>query len=113
MKAQKLKRVYIKEEFVAITEDPMQAILIDQLLELADDTGWTDLSAEELAKECLLNISRQTIRKNIAELVKKGFVIERRKKDWSDHTLQYHVDMNVVIKAVHEKGLTVEGYRLR
>ncbi|ADU32005.1 hypothetical protein [Evansella cellulosilytica] len=133
-----LRRVIIKEEFVAITGDYKLAIVLNQLLEYAQQYasfvhveyeeengqniplivntgGWFNVTSEEVARQTLMNISSKTMREYIKALVKKGWVEERDNPShkWN-RTKQYRVNHDQVRKSLLHVGydstvLTIEG----
>jgi len=134
----KLKRVVLKEELVALTGDHVKAILLQQLLywtervkdidkfleeeitrTYIEDTsqllhhGWIYKRAEEMAEECLLTLSKNTILRELALLVEKGFVDRRSnpKMGW-DKTYQYRVNISFIDQKLRHLGYRgLDGYR--
>lgn len=140
MQPRKLKRVVIKEEFIELTGNLNEAVLLNQLLYwqervndydnlLAEEisrmqetgiepnveisNGWIYKKAEELAEETLLKASRQTIRNTINKLIEKGYVLQRRnpKYNW-DKTLQYRINFPKLMSDLQGIGYALEGYEL-
>jgi hypothetical protein len=130
-----LRRVVIKEELVAITEDPLSAMLLNQFLywaekrrdfddfireekkrgvdvgDLDKDYGWTYKRVEDLASEILTDASSTTVRRRLQELVSSGFLDERRNPDRPfDRILQYRPDLVKIRKSVEDIGYTLENY---
>ncbi len=130
----KKRRVILKEEIHAITNDLYETLLLCQLIywqqrckdydkyiieeknrQLRNGItdiqsspltgGWIYKTAEELGKECFMDLSTSTIRKYLLSLKKKGFIKTRRNPLYPfDKSLQYKVDMEYVIEQVKSKG---------
>lgn len=107
----KLKRIIIKEEYVAITGDFVKAVILDRFIYcskiiLTDITdGWFYKTAEELSEETMLGLSVASMRTHIKALVDLNFISERNnpKYKW-DRTKQYRVNLVEIVKALNEKG---------
>lgn len=136
----KLKRVTIKEEFVALTGDPIKAILLNQFIywseRVADfdafideektraeqsglsvtmeaTNGWIYKTAEELSKETMLNISQATILRHVKFLVVNDWLDERNNPvhKW-DRTKQYRVNLLKIHKDLVEIGYALQDYKI-
>ncbi len=135
--ARKLKRAIIKEEFVAITGDYIEAIILNQFIYWSERVsdfdkfieqenerarrhgmsesdlthGWIYKTCAELSEETMLMLSDQSMRRHIQCLTEKGFISERTnpKYKW-DRTKQYRVNVVEIAKALSEKGYTLDGY---
>ena len=132
MEAIKLKRIFIKEELYAITNDTIESIILGQFIYwqervkdydlflkeeearcLSNNTpfnanmtnGWIYKKASELIEECMLNVSENTIRRYISNLEEKGFISSRKNPNikW-DRTLQYRANMKFIIESIKNKG---------
>lgn len=133
---QKLKRVVIKEELVALTGDYVQAIILNQFIYWSERTkdfdqyiaeerqrdplasislthGWVYKSAEELNKELMLGMSDNTIRRYLKKLIDADYLNERNnpKLAW-DRTLQYRPNMIKIQTDLQAMGYALEGYQL-
>ncbi|MEG1416835.1 MAG: DUF6017 domain-containing protein [Clostridium sp.] len=137
---EKLKRVVIKEELVALTGDYRPALLLNQLIywsqrvsdfdkfikeenERKLNEGMTDLSepqngwiyktAAELSEELMVGMSHPTIRKYLKQLIENGWIDERKnpKYKW-DKTTQYRVNITKIQKDLLVLGYALEGYRM-
>lgn len=136
---QKLKRIVIKEEFVTLTGNYIEAIILNQFLfwtERVDDfdkfileekkraenegieinmplcNGWIYKTAEELSEETMLNLSPKTIRGYLRNLIEKGYLEERNNPLYKwDKTLQYRVNLIKIIKDLFTLGYNLEGYK--
>ena len=133
----RLKRAVIKEEFVALTGDVIEALILNQFLYWSDrindidqwireenarraaedrdeielNHGWIYKSAAQLNEELMLGMSEVTIRRKIKHLVEKGFIQERKSpsRSW-DRTLQYRVNLQRIRKALNEIGYELQGF---
>lgn len=132
MEIKKLKRVVIKEELYALTEDTNEAIVLGQLIywqervkdydrfleeekarmlqngeehDIEKQNGWMYKKASELVSECMLNVSEVTMRRYLQHLVERKFIECRKnpKYKW-DKTLQYRVNMEYIISKIRELG---------
>jgi hypothetical protein len=141
MNVTKLKRAVIKEELVAITGDYVKAILLNQLLYwtdrmydvdkyLREETariskhgneevqidlthGWIYKKADELSEETLLCMAGKNLLKHLNQLIEMGYVSRRNNEKYKyDRTYQYRVNMENVIRALNEKGYSLDGYRV-
>lgn len=136
----KLKRAIIREEYVAITGDMVEAVMLNQFIywtermwefdklildEAArceahaieqDQTdltnGWIWKKAVELGEEICSTDSEATINRKLNKLVEKGFLERRRspKYKW-DKTYQYRVDIKNIIIALHSEGYVFADYK--
>lgn len=136
----KLKRIVIKEEFVALTGNYVDAIILNQFIywservkdfdeyqreekQIADrcdeeftpnySNGWIYKKAEQLSEETMLGLSASNIRKHIQNLVNKGFLAERNNPRYKwDKTKQYRVQFTAIQKSLSELGYSLDGYKL-
>lgn len=75
--------------------------------------GWIYKSAEELAEETMLGISRTNIRRIVKQLVEKGYILERRNPNYSwDRTYQYNVNFEQIQHDLLKIGYSLPGYTL-
>lgn len=138
--ARELKRVVIKEEFVALTGDHVKAAILDRFdqrqkqvedfdrfireekaralagggeVNIGETGGWIYKEAAELVEETMLNVSERTINRRVEELVQSGLLIRRRnpKHQW-DRTWQYRLDLFALRAALAELGYVLEGWFL-
>jgi len=139
MNEQKLKRAVIKEELVALTGDYIKAILLNQLIYWSEhmrgvdlfikeeqerlsnhkmpygdfecSRGWIYKKAEELSSETMLNLSPQTIHRNLTQLIESGFISKRNnpKYKW-DRTIQYRVNIAFIQHELNKIGYNLDGY---
>ena len=70
--------------------------------------------ASDLISECMLNVSENTIRKYISNLIKKGFITNRSNPLYKwDRTTQYRVNMANVINTIKNIGYDgLSGWKL-
>lgn len=125
------KVAVIREEFVALTKDPMTAIVLNQLVYwtervkdfdffLAEEKtinpgcnvhprhGWIYKSAEELSEETMIQVSQTTMRRYLQSLISAGWIDKRSNAEnkW-DKTVQYRVNLRKL-----QEDLAVLGYAL-
>ena len=135
-----LKRVVIKEEFVALTGDHVEAVILAQLeywharpkeidryileersrgqgegdvegIRLTE--GWIYKKSEELIEETMLQISRQSMRRKLQKLVAAGWVLERHNPHHRyDQTLQYRLDLWKIREDLRGLGYELQGWVL-
>jgi len=132
MEAIKLKRIVIKEELFAITNDTIESIILGQFIywqERVKDydlflkeeekrcldnnepfnvnmsNGWIYKKSSDLINECMLSVSENTVRRYINNLEEKGFISSRKNPNikW-DKTLQYRANMKFIIESIKNKG---------
>jgi len=137
---QKLKRVVIKEEFVALTGDIIKAIILNQFIYWSErvqdfdkfiqeekarakvddeeiniklNNGWIYKSAEELSEETMLNLAHNTIRRHIKYLTEKGWLDQRTNPDrkW-DRTTQYRVNLVKINSDLMKIGYILQDYKV-
>ena len=137
----KLKRVVVKEELVALTGDIIRALILNQFLywtERVQDFdkfieeekermsiekegeysfpiekrhGWIYKSAEELAKEIMLNKHKTTVLRHIDFLVKNGWVEKRRNPRFKwDKTFQYRVNFKKLKEDLEKIGYSLQEW---
>ena len=138
MKATKLKRVVLKEEFVAITESLEGALIlaqmcywseriydIDQFLEeecreYAESNslkhhGWIRKSAKQLAEDMNWAMCGRTIQRHFEHLVNLKFLDKRTNPNPAykfDRSYQYRVNFCEIQKALKSKGYRLSGYKV-
>lgn len=133
----KLKRAVIKEELIEITGNFARAVILNQFIYWAErvkdfdefirqenaiaerhgeppkelTAGWIYKTAEELASETMLGLSKSNMRNHIKALVEMGFISERNnpKYKW-DRTIQYRVNLTTIERALRKKGYHLDGY---
>lgn len=138
MKASKLGRMVLKEEFFAITGCLEEAIIlnqmcywserikeIDKFLEeeytmLVDHVpvlahGWIYKSASELVGEMFGAVSEKTMNRILDKLVNKNFLRRRvnpNPKYKFDKTYHYRVNFVEIILKLKAKGMPLSGYQV-
>ena len=137
-KPEKLKRVVIKEELVALTDDYIAALALCQFLywserrndfdkfileekqrqpELNADLthGWIYKSIEELHTELMLkSLSPSTLRRRVETLIERGWIDRRRNPQFKwDKTWQYRPNIFKIQRDLFELGYSLEGYPLQ
>lgn len=91
------KRIIVKEELILLTGHFYRAILLNYFLEVKADSDWISKKSEMISSDCLLDLSKQTIRKHLKTLVDDGFLMQRRNPNsvW-DKTMQYKVNLEKI-----------------
>lgn len=134
----KLKRAVIKEEFVEVTGDQLEAILLNQILYWTDKTGpkrykkwleeestrtlgeskvenleggWIYKKVDEIKEETMSTASSSTIARKLNELNEKGYIFKRKnpKNKW-DKTFQYRINALKLIKDLEEHDYHLQEY---
>jgi hypothetical protein len=131
-----LKVAVIREEFVALTGDTFQAIVLNQFIYWVQKVndfdkfileerlknpdcnvslrhGWIYKKAQDLIEETMLHISEVTMRRVIKGLVDRGWIEERTNLDnkW-DKVLQYRPDLTKIQKDLYNLGFSLSGFPL-
>lgn len=133
----KLKRAVLKEELCALTGDPIAAIVLQQFLYWSERTkdvdkfiaeertrnpdtdieplhGWIYKSSDELADELMGLTSASTLRRRIIELVKNGWLDERKNPKYAwDRTLQYRPNIQKIQLDLFRMGYVLSDYPLQ
>ncbi|TEB04753.1 Replication initiation and membrane attachment [Pelotomaculum schinkii] len=136
----RLKRVIIKEEFVALTGDMCKAIILNQFIywsERVNDfdkfiaeekirseqssmdmiieptNGWIYKTAEELSEETMLGMAPNTILRHVKALLEKGWLDERYNPNhkW-DRTKQYRVNLLKINQDLVKIGYVLQDYKV-
>lgn len=135
----KLKRVVIKEEFLELTGDFVEAIILNQFfywnerMEYLDKIieeeisraksnnidvnmplteGWIYKKAEQLQEEIMIS-TPSNINKKINDLVEKGYLEKRNNPNYAwDRTLQYRLNISKIVVDLGKLGYTLEGYKI-
>ena len=138
MVERELKRILLKEEFVALTGDYIKAIMLAQLeywqkrakefdkfvdeekerltkegveINMTPSHGWIYKSAQELSSETMLGFSKSSIRSHLKELINMGYVLERQNPyhKW-DRTMQYRLDLIKIKKDLNSLGYELQDW---
>ncbi len=137
----RLKRVVIKEEFVELTGDFIKALILNQFLywtervkdfdqfireekeratkegievNILESGGWIYKTGEELLDELMINTTIKTFRKHLKELIEMKYLHERKNPHFKwDQTKQYRVDLVKINNDLLQKGLNLQGYKLK
>lgn len=132
MEPQKLKRIVIKEEFVAITGNYIDAILLSQLLywservrdfdlfikqeqienEIEPKYGWIYKSYLELSNETMIGLSPSNVKKHLEKLIELGFVSSRQNKNKWDRRKEYKINLIAIQNELLKNGYALDGYAL-
>lgn len=135
----KIKKVVLREDLLAITGDYRKAIILNQFIywservsdadkfieqenEIAKKNneterdlfyGWIYKTSTELADEIMLGISSSQVGRYVKELCDCGFLSKRNnpKYKW-DRTLQYRVNLVNIAIALREKGYLLSDYKI-
>ncbi|SDZ68782.1 DnaD and phage-associated domain-containing protein [Evansella caseinilytica] len=93
----------------ALYEDELQRLSIDTL----ESHGWIYKKAEELSEETMINVKPKAMRDYLKQLVKAGWLEERRNpKVKMDRTLQYRVNILNIQLDLLALGYNLDGYPL-
>ena len=133
---QKLKRAVIKEELVALTNDYLKALILNQFIywservrdfdefveeemqiaernsddvDIEKRNGWIYKSCEHLSEELMVGKSIQSMRRYIGWLVEGGLIEERNspKYGW-DRTKQYRLNFVRLNQELEKKGYSLD-----
>lgn len=137
---EKLKRVVVKEEYVALTGDMMDAIILNQFIywservkdfdkfmeeerkrarsegksiEIQPVNGWIYKTCEELAEETMLKLAPTNMRNRIKKLEEKGWIEERTNPEYKwDRTKQYRVNLVKIHQDLLALGYYLQDYKI-
>ncbi|WP_368492882.1 hypothetical protein AB4J90_17385 [Geobacillus thermodenitrificans] len=138
MTTENLKIAVLREEFTVLTDHYIQALALNQFVYWENRTkdaklyreeekqrfnnenesnkelpqyGWIYKTAEELAKEILLDVHPTTVRRHLKVLEEKGYLFKRTNSrlKW-DRTYQYRVNLVKVVKELERLGYSLKGY---
>jgi len=134
----KIKKVVLRENLVALTGDPIAAIILNQMLYWSERTrdcdkfileeqahsgnemsemlmhGWIYKSSEELTEELMGIASMSTIRRRLINLVKNGWIDERNNPKYAwDRTLQYRPNIHKIQRDLMKIGYVLDDYPLQ
>ncbi|GAC1386276.1 MAG: hypothetical protein NVSMB42_06700 [Herpetosiphon sp.] len=133
---QRLRRVVIKEELVALTGHWRLALILNQFLYWAErhadfdrfiaeeqrrspdvtiepTYGWIYKSCKELKSELMSDVSEPTMRRDITQLVYRGWLLQRHnpQQRW-DRELQYRPAIRTIQRDLQALGYALDGYPL-
>ncbi|OEH91087.1 hypothetical protein [Bacillus solimangrovi] len=131
----KLKRVVVKEELVALTQDVRMAILLNQMIYWSErvkdaksylmeerqrkenedkeerTSGWIYKKASELVEETMLGISETTVHRLLDKLIQHDWLDVRTNPLYGwDRTKQYRVNLLQIEEDLHTLGYSLQGY---
>ncbi|MEM4658515.1 MAG: winged helix-turn-helix domain-containing protein, partial [Candidatus Methanosuratincola sp.] len=140
MSERELRRIVLKEEFVALTGDYIKAIILAQLeywqkrarefdkfiieekersmregMEVTMNLthGWIYKSAQELSEETMLGLSKSNIRAHLKALIDAGYVRERPNPYYKwDKTMQYRLDLVKIKQDLNRLGYELQDWVL-
>lgn len=129
-----LKIAVIREELVALTKDPLIAVVLNQLVywtqrvkdfdlfleeerrvnpecNVSSRHGWLYKTANELIEETMLHISHPTMRKYLKFLIEKGWLEERSNTVYKwNKTTQYRVNLRKLQEDLFVRGYALQGF---
>jgi DNA-binding MarR family transcriptional regulator len=135
MEPQKLKRVTIKEELVALTGNYVDAILLSQLLYWSERIkdfdlfikqeaelegrepehchfGWIYKSCDELSDETMLGLSASNMKRHLERLRDLGFIEIRQNRNKWDRRKEYKINLKYIQRELIKIGYSLDGYSL-
>lgn len=135
----KLRRAVLKEELVALTGNPRNAMILSQLIywseriydfdkfineetkrseaegidrNISPSNGWFYKTIDELVEELMGLVARDKVMEVLNEFVDIGFISKRRNPEYKwDRTNQYRVNIAFIQQRLFKIGYTLEGYR--
>jgi DNA-binding MarR family transcriptional regulator len=137
MTTENLKCAVLREEFSVLTDHYIQALALNQFVYWENHTkdaalyqeeekqrfnneskfneetkyGWIYKTAEELAKEILLDVHPTTVRRHLKVLEEKGYLFKRTNSRYKwDKTYQYRVNLVKVVNDLERLGYPIKGY---
>lgn len=138
LRARKLKRVIIREEYVALTGDYKKAVILHQLewlqsqafdvdkyiaeegariaregikANILPTNGWFRKKADALSQETLLKLSDSNIHAHLQCFINRGWLQERTNpNDKRDRTKQYRLDLVRLKSDLEAIGYQLEGW---
>ncbi len=135
MEPQKLKRVVIKEELVALTGNYVDAILLSQLFYWSERVkdfdlfmqqeaaledrepegcryGWIYKGCDELSEETMLGMSASNIKRHLERLRELGFIEIRQNPNKWDRRKEYKINLKYIQIELIKMGYSLDGYSL-
>jgi hypothetical protein len=131
--ARDLRVAVIREEFVALTHDPLVAVVLNQLVywtqrvkdfdfflqeekslypncTIQPRHGWIYKTAEELIQETMFQVSKSTMLRYLNTLLTSGWIDKRTNStDKWDRTTQYRVNLRKLQEDLARIGYTLPG----
>ncbi len=139
MAERELRRIVLKEEFVALTGNYIKAIILAQLeywqkrakefdkfieeekertarenieIKIKPTHGWIYKSAQDLSSETMLGLSKSRIRSHLKDLISMGYVLERPNPYYKwDRTMQYRLDLLKIKKDLSALGFELQEWK--
>lgn len=103
----KPRRIELTEDFVAITENIIEAIILRQFCDYnkSHSNDWFAITAKKIKEDCFLDSSEVTVRSYLKKLEQQGFIMSRENSNckW-DKTIEYKVNFNFVVNKMKECG---------
>ncbi len=96
-----LRRIQVRDEFVALTGDTMRAILLEAAM-----LAWPKpVFEDEIENDALLTPSARTLRSHLKALLKQGFI-----HDVGYERTAYRANLVAITQALIERGYEVPTY---
>jgi hypothetical protein len=135
----KKRKVVLREDFMALTKDINQALVLSQMLywtKKIDDLndmileenkrlaehgqpqieyfhGWIWKSARQMKDELFNSLSEDAIQRAFATLAEKGIFVKRRNPNFKyDRTLQYRIDLILLRRMLKDIGVDFTDFQL-
>jgi hypothetical protein len=135
----KKKKVVLREEFMELTKDLSQALVLSQMMywtkkidnlndlileenkRLAEHGqmqieyfhGWIWKSARQMKEELFNSMSEDTIQRAFSALSEKGIFVKRRNPKFKyDRTLQYRIDLVLLRRRLKDIGIEFTDFQL-
>lgn len=108
-----LKKVYVREEFLTLTQSLPIAVLLEQFLRVNNfiQNDWFNFPIRKLMEESLLGVSQPTMNNYLSYLVNQRW-IEKRKNPFNkwDKKNQYKCNIQKIEKDLQKLGFTLPCY---
>lgn len=109
-----LKRIYVREELLALTQSLPKAILLEQFLKMDSDNqnDWFNFPVRKLIEESLLGVTQSTMNNYLFYLVKNGW-LEKRKNPLNkwDKKNQYKCNLTKIETDLRKLGFSIPCYK--
>jgi hypothetical protein len=129
MKSRRERAVPLREVFVHITDNYLDALILQQMLywcarrkdfikymeEFKHNSpgfnsdpihGWIYKTSRELQKELFNIVGHKTVSRHLIDLVESGIIDRRKNPEYNwDHTYQYRINLEVLIQEIDKADL--------
>lgn len=109
-----LKRVYVREELLALTKSLPRAILLEHFLrrDNYNQNNWFNYPVRELIEECFLSVAQPTMNNYLSYLIKNGW-LEKRKNSLNkwDKKNQYKCNLIKIETDLKKLGFYLPSYK--